>query len=564
MLKECRVIYTFHGLPYDCTCVEPLPTQDQSFLLCSSHLLFHFSAQSPRIFVLNDYGAQYVAERAAQFPKSVFNDRRVIARSATPAILDNVRFCLLGREHVDATTQVLRYAAVKGNGVLYALAATVAAERLERLELAPAGDVGTDVSCAVAMEREDRRLLFAGSAAARSILFSLTDGMASDALGDQNSPHCCQLVGNERNHRDDDSYLYYAHGFARLLEHTAPTNFLTRVYLNLTLNTVSAFQLEKQANAGRFHLVRALHLESSSDYSMKDSMNNSMNGTMNGTMYNSAEPSRKGPQRHSHVVLSDDTHTEVIRFNGQDLTMLHGDESPLLLRVSCIDVVEMNGADWGVDGLVCVQVWNKGLRAVAQRGEVFSVTEEKWDVLRRTTLRLVACVDSFLLLVTAAGEIYRLVPGETPSFVCIQQSVVGENRSCELGPRHQHLRDAIPLRPLHPLAPPAWERAAGGPRRHSLRGCGDGGRGGSAGDDDGPRGLRRVPGRLRAALHAPRLRGDLLLHAAVRREHAPAAERREAARPRHLRPRDAGDARGRQRGAGDGGVGVCGGRGGGL
>ena len=152
MLKECRVIYTFHGLPYDCTCVEPLPTQDQSFLLCSSHLLFHFSAQSPRIFVLNDYGAQYVAERAAQFPKSVFNDRRVIARSATPAILDNVRFCLLGREHVDATTQVLRYAAVKGNGVMYALAATVAAERLERLELAPAGDVGTDVSCAVAME----------------------------------------------------------------------------------------------------------------------------------------------------------------------------------------------------------------------------------------------------------------------------------------------------------------------------------------------------------------------------------------------------------------------------
>ena len=106
MLKECRVIYTFHGLPYDCTCVEPLPTQDQSFLLCSSHLLFHFSAQSPRIFVLNDYGAQYVAERAAQFPKSVFNDHRVIARSATPAILDNVRFCLLGREHVDATTQV--------------------------------------------------------------------------------------------------------------------------------------------------------------------------------------------------------------------------------------------------------------------------------------------------------------------------------------------------------------------------------------------------------------------------------------------------------------------------
>ena len=129
MLKECRVIYTFHGLPYDCTRVEPLPAMDQSFLLCSSHLLFHFSAQSPRILILNDYGAQYVSERAAQFPKSIFNDRRVIARSQTPAILDNCLFSLLGCDHLDATTQVLRYAVVKGNGALFALAATVVASR---------------------------------------------------------------------------------------------------------------------------------------------------------------------------------------------------------------------------------------------------------------------------------------------------------------------------------------------------------------------------------------------------------------------------------------------------
>lgn len=507
------MIYTFHGLPYDCSRVEPLPAMDQSFLLCSSHLLFHFSAQSPRILVLNDYGAQYVSERAAQFPKSIFNDRRVIARSQTSAILDNCLFCLLGCDHLDATTQILRYAVVKGNGVLYALAATVVAERLQGVELTAAGDVGTDVLCAVATVRGDRTLLFAGSCTARSLLYSLTDGVACDALGDQNSPHCCQLVGNDRNHRDDDSYLYYAHGFARLSEHTSPTNFLTRLYMNLTLNTASAFQLEKQANAGRFHLVRSLHLE--------------------------------GVQNHSHVVLSDDTHTEVIRFNGQDLTMLHGDESPLLLRVSCIDVVEMDGAAWGVDGRVCVQVWSKGLRAVAQKGEVLSVTEEKWDVLKRTTLRFVACVDPFLLLVTAAGEIYRLVLDGTPSFVCLQQSVVGEEGGCEVDSHHERLRDAVLLRSLHSFASPAWQRVAGGPRRHSLRRHGDGGGVGSADDDDRSGGLCRLSGRLGASLLPPRVHGDLLLHAAVRRQHAAAAERREAARPRSLRPRDASDARGR-------------------
>ena len=387
------MVYSYYGLPYDCTHVEPLPSPDQAFLLISSHILFSFASQSPRLLILSDYGKQYVQERASQFPKSVFNDPRVCSRCEESILLDNCHICLTERLGEDDLNQTLLYTVVKGNGCLYSLSVEIRNGHMIGCGFKSIQEVGTDVTSAVTFRVQDTTLLFAGSNTARSVLYSLTHQTVCDSLGDQNSPHFCQLITDEKNHRDDDNYLLYAHGYTRISNHNSQTNFVTRLYLNLSLNTLSSFSLEKP-DSNRYHLIQAFHLK------------------------------KELLPYHSHVVLSDDVHTDVILINGQNLTKLRGDECGFNLRVGCVGLVEMEGSVWGCDGYVCIQIWNKGLKVMYEEGVIDMITDQNWDVLKNTVIRDVSTVDHYVILITAMNEVYLMQPGKQIQFTCLQTSIV--------------------------------------------------------------------------------------------------------------------------------------------
>ena len=88
-VKKAEVIFHYHGLPYDCTAIQPLRTSDQAFLVVSSHILFTFASQVPHLLVLNKYGEQYVKERAYVLPNSVFANARSITQNGFEFLLDN-------------------------------------------------------------------------------------------------------------------------------------------------------------------------------------------------------------------------------------------------------------------------------------------------------------------------------------------------------------------------------------------------------------------------------------------------------------------------------------------
>ena len=127
---------------------------------------------------------------------------------------------------------------------------------------------------------------------------------------------------------------------------------------------------------------------------------------------------------HSHVVLSDDVHTDVILINGQNLTKLRGDECGFNLRVGCVGLVEMEGSVWGCDGYVCIQIWNKGLKVMYEEGVIDMITDQNWDVLKNTVIRDVSTVDHYVILITAMNEVYLMQPGKQIQFTCLQTSIV--------------------------------------------------------------------------------------------------------------------------------------------
>ena len=127
---------------------------------------------------------------------------------------------------------------------------------------------------------------------------------------------------------------------------------------------------------------------------------------------------------HSHVVLSDDVHTDVIQVDGQNLTKLRGDECMFNLRVGCVGLIEMKGDVWGCDGYVAIQIWNKGLKVIHEEGVVGMVTDLNWDVLKNTVIRDVSITEDYLLLVTAMDEVYLMHPGKPIQFTCLQTSNV--------------------------------------------------------------------------------------------------------------------------------------------
>lgn len=337
---------------------------------------------------------QYLQERATQFPKSVFNDPRAYSRCKESILLDNCFVCLSDRSGESKLNERLIYTVIKGNGFLYSLSIDIHNGHTKECNIKSIGEVGTDVTSAVISRVQDATLLFAGSNTARSVVYSLTHNIVCDSIGDQNSPHFCQLITDEKNHRDDDNYLLYAHGYTRLTNHTSPTNFITRLYLNLCLNTLSSFSLEKPVNSSRYHLIQAFHLK------------------------------KELLSCHSHVVLSDDVHTDVIQVDGQNLTKLRGDECMFNLRVGCVGLIEMKGDVWGCDGYVAIQIWNKGLKVIHEEGVIGMVTDLNWDVLKNTVIRDVSMAEDYLLLVTAMDEVYLMHPGNPIQFTCLQTSNV--------------------------------------------------------------------------------------------------------------------------------------------
>ena len=229
-VKKAEVIFHYHGLPYDCTAIQPLRTSDQAFLVVSSHILFTFASQVPHLLVLNKYGEQYVKERAYVLPNSVFANARSITQNGFEFLLDNC--------------SVIPYSSrelfiLRGNGELARCLVQLEHDLFRSISLNLIGSIPTDCQCGVCIAMDGNPLLFAGSTASNSYFFDPRNAVVLDELHCQNSPANCQSITDKENHRVDDSCLLYSCGYSRPTKaHTIGGNFVIRLQQNLSLEGV--------------------------------------------------------------------------------------------------------------------------------------------------------------------------------------------------------------------------------------------------------------------------------------------------------------------------------------
>lgn len=327
-VKKAEVIFHYHGLPYDCTAIQPLRTSDQAFLVVSSHILFTFASQVPHLLVLNKYGEQYVKERAYVLPNSVFANARSITQNGFEFLLDNC--------------SVIPYSSrelfiLRGNGELARCLVQLEHDLFRSISLNLIGSIPTDCQCGVCIAMDGNPLLFAGSTASNSYFFDPRNAVVLDELHCQNSPANCQSITDKENHRVDDSCLLYSCGYSRPTKaHTIGGNFVIRLQQNLSLEGNAEFSIPSTLSHS---LVRCLRVSESISY----------------------------------VVMSDGEATLTYLVNDTQFVPMNQEECPLAMDRPTLDVCLMDGGVWGCDGQVIVQVTDRGVRVVHDNSAVLTV-----------------------------------------------------------------------------------------------------------------------------------------------------------------------------------------------
>lgn len=365
-------------------------------MVISSHILFTFTSQSPRLLVLNPYGEQYVKERATQFPNSAYNDLHVIQSVSEPLLFDHCYLYPIATEvstpdPFSSPITTIHYTLVKGDGGVYGITVKAIAGRWSETTIHAQGRIPTDVTSMVSLRMEETVVVFAGSMTAQSMFYSVTHQRVMDWVNDQNSPHDCQLVNSWYGGEDAGNFLLYAHGYKRLLNQPDQTNYITEIHQRLPMmfDTDPRTSIIIPTNSGvhQSNYLTSLRLNSAS------------------------------PTMHSHLLFSDDHSTTVYEIREKSFCLLERDFSAFNLNEHTIGVVELPAPAWGCEGTLCVQVWEKGFRVIREGKEVLmTVTEKVWEVLRTSSLCNVVCVGEKLLLQTR-DCVYRVIPGSPLQFV---------------------------------------------------------------------------------------------------------------------------------------------------
>ena len=400
-VKKAEVIFHYHGLPYDCTAIQPLRTSDQAFLVVSSHILFTFASQVPHLLVLNKYGEQYVKERAYVLPNSVFANARSITQNGFEFLLDNC--------------SVIPYSSrelfiLRGNGELARCLVQLEHDLFRSISLNLIGSIPTDCQCGVCIAMDGNPLLFAGSTASNSYFFDPRNAVVLDELHCQNSPANCQSITDKENHRVDDSCLLYSCGYSRPTKaHTIGGNFVIRLQQNLSLEGNAEFSIPSTLSHS---LVRCLRVSESISY----------------------------------VVMSDGEATLTYLVNDTQFVPMNQEECPLAMDRPTLDVCLMDGGVWGCDGQVIVQVTDRGVRVVhdnsavltvAAVGELnFAASPVQSSLLPSLTSRRAIIAPAGILLYTAHHELLCIRPVASPEHYAASLIDVFAVRS----PRFAHIQ----------------------------------------------------------------------------------------------------------------------------
>lgn len=347
-VKQTEIIFRYHGLPYDCTAIEPLSTSNQAFFVVSSHILFTFVSQVPHVLVLNSFGEQYVKERAFYFPNSVFANARSVTRNGFDLLLDNCTVIPYSSSE---------YFLLRGNGEITRCDIQTEHHLFNGATLTKVKTIPADCQCGVALSADGAPLLFAGSISATSYLVDLRDAIVVDELHCQSSPNNCRSITDKENHRVDESYLMYSCGYAR----PSPTpeigaNFVTRLQQNLSLENNAGFPITSTLNHS---FLRCVHVN----------------------------------ETQSFIVMSDGETTTVYAVNEGELVFVN-ENAPLVLGAGTIDVSLTSGEPWGLSGAVLVQVCDRGVM-VCQNNQVAVRIETVQDIAFNDSRIMWACVEAF-------------------------------------------------------------------------------------------------------------------------------------------------------------------------
>ena len=332
-VKQTEIIFRYHGLPYDCTAIEPLSTSDQAFFVVSSHVLFTFVSQVPHVLVLNAFGEQYVKERAFYFPNSVFANARSVARNSFDLLLDN---CTV------IPYSSCEYFLLRGNGEITKCDIQTEHHLFNGVTLTRIKTLPADCQCGVALSVKGSPLLFAGSISSTSYLVDIRSANVVDELHCQNSPNNCRSITDKENHRVDEACLMYSCGYSR--PSATPEiggNFITRLQQNLSLENNAGFPITSTL----YHsFLRCVHVS----------------------------------ETQSYIVMSDGEATTVYAVNEGELVFVN-ENAPLVLNAGTVDVCLASGEPWGLSGAVLVQVCDRGVM-VCQNNQVAIRIESVQDV----------------------------------------------------------------------------------------------------------------------------------------------------------------------------------------
>lgn len=314
-VNPAQVIFHYFGLPYDCSSIQACDIASECFVILSNHLIFVHTSLGFYILVLTKFGAQFVSERAAAYPESIYAKKSNIIPYSINIILEN---CIM---KVTGSSVYLAHTA----GPLFRMEISVKNDEVTSLSISSVAILPTVITCMSLIPYNDRDLMFVGSQSSCSLLYDVTGRTVTDTLLDQSSAQCLQRLSYP-----EDTSLVYAHGFAHpLIPNLTGRNLIASARTTDTC-VLNPFFLSKSQTL-QYNLVRSLHWKSQFD---------------------------------SMVVLSSTTSTVLYSIKETLISIIPAEESPILLNTHTVDVAVLPASLWGgsEDKDVIVQVYDTGVR----------------------------------------------------------------------------------------------------------------------------------------------------------------------------------------------------------
>ena len=204
-------------------------------MILSNHILFYFISQQAFMIVLNNYGRQYITERATLLPNSIFGKSYL---QSTPDFQ-----CLMDNAYITRTHSPTNYYLVHSKGI-YQIQIALQQNRVESITLKEYAMMLMDICSSVCVSYNTVDLLFLGSVSSQSILFDTQMKLIADGTKTQNSVNNLQIIQSP----NEAPFISLTHGYCPLPPEPYPSaGAISEVRLKLPLAFESPFSIRTQS-----------------------------------------------------------------------------------------------------------------------------------------------------------------------------------------------------------------------------------------------------------------------------------------------------------------------------